>query len=510
MSEEDSAFILEKPDFPDWLSPMLVKELRQGMRSRVFLLSFLALQVAMIFMAILGLMNAAEDNSNEGVSVFYWIVICLPLLFIMPSSGLGVISREKMANTLEPILLTRLTARRILIGKWVAIMGQTLLLVAAILPYTVLRYYLGGVNLVVELEVLAWVVLSSAALTAVAVGVSPWFGRISRVLVPIVLFVFVYVLAGILFDMANTGGPATRGGPFTEWWMVPVILVQTFLLGLFMLESGAGQIAPGAENHTTTKRLIALASVLIVIACSYASHGYAWNIPLLVIAVPAMVGAVCDSTRSMPSIYRPFVRRGLLGRFFGRVFYPGWPAGVLYSLLLMAIVGFRFEQMLAASYGRYPHDHFARLIFDDAVSVARITELSVAGALFLPMAVYRLLKIRKISAIVFFFCFHLVFSVLDLFGALVASIGRSNAVVLEALSVIPTCALWNRRVIGDWDAGARSSILLAQCVLAFLSILILIVRMIPVWRAISALEKTAAGRAPAPAPSDAVRPAEPA
>jgi len=39
-------------DFADWFSPMLVKELRQGMRSRLFVISFLLLQGALIFVAI--------------------------------------------------------------------------------------------------------------------------------------------------------------------------------------------------------------------------------------------------------------------------------------------------------------------------------------------------------------------------------------------------------------------------------------------------------------------------
>ena len=42
----------QRSDFGDWLSPMLVKELRQGMRSRVFVAAFYVTQVLMILSTI--------------------------------------------------------------------------------------------------------------------------------------------------------------------------------------------------------------------------------------------------------------------------------------------------------------------------------------------------------------------------------------------------------------------------------------------------------------------------
>ncbi len=42
-----------KPDFPDWLSPMLVKELRQGIRSKAFMAVFFLTQLLMILSVVL-------------------------------------------------------------------------------------------------------------------------------------------------------------------------------------------------------------------------------------------------------------------------------------------------------------------------------------------------------------------------------------------------------------------------------------------------------------------------
>src|SRR5438128_7317412 len=71
-------------DFADWLSPILVKELRQGMRARVFVSSFLILQALMIFNVIVGLLSSAQQADTSFSSGFFWWMIGLPVLLIMP------------------------------------------------------------------------------------------------------------------------------------------------------------------------------------------------------------------------------------------------------------------------------------------------------------------------------------------------------------------------------------------------------------------------------------------
>ena len=74
-------------------------------------------------------------------------MVAVPTLLIIPISALNAIGSEIRGNTLELIFLTRLTALRIVVGKWFALFAQSLLLVCAVLPYLVLRYFMGGVNL---------------------------------------------------------------------------------------------------------------------------------------------------------------------------------------------------------------------------------------------------------------------------------------------------------------------------------------------------------------------------
>ena len=83
-----------KTDFADWLSPMLVKELRQGMRTKLFVSTFLILQGLMMFSVILGLLTIGFSSDSSLSTGFFWTVISLPVLCILPFSGLGAVSNE--------------------------------------------------------------------------------------------------------------------------------------------------------------------------------------------------------------------------------------------------------------------------------------------------------------------------------------------------------------------------------------------------------------------------------
>jgi hypothetical protein len=150
-----------------------------------------------------------------------------------------------------------------------------------------------------------------------------------------------------------------------------------------------------------------------------------------------------------------------------------------------------------------------RVIYPEALLTLRIAEVAFLGALLMPMAVYRFLRLRKFPAPVFYFCFHGALSLLALLGVLItdSGTGRANPSGIEGvLACIPTCALWYGGTMGDWDPAALDTIFIGLSVVTLLSILILLVRMWPAWRAISTLERTAGSLQPTASPSDAARP----
>ena len=370
-------------DFPDWLSPMLVKELRQGVRTRVFVALFILLQVAMLLTVSLTLLVAAHGVDTATGTGFFWVFVGLPVLVVLPLNGLGAINGEIRANTLELIFLTRLTAFRIVVGKWLAIFAQCLLFLCAVLPYLVLRYYIGGINLAAELEVLGWMLVGSAVLSAFCTGLSAYPVRTVRAVavLAIVLFFILLSVGGELFfgrGVAPGPGPGLAG--------VAGLLGCAGIGLLLMLEVGAARIAPPAENHSAGMRLLAAGGFLVALAASFLSRDTTTvTMSAFAIAVLVCLIGLCEEPRWVPRLFRPFAVRRWPGRLAGRFLYPGWYTAGPFTLLMFGAFGWLLarEKVLDS----YPHS---------------VGFVALLGALLFPVALVRLFLPGTRRAVLFF------------------------------------------------------------------------------------------------------------
>lgn len=321
-------------DFADWISPMLVKELRQGMRTRVFVVTFIALQVLMTINVVISLLAASGGAEASVLAFFFWAMIAIPLTLVLPFTALGALSSEMKGDTLELVLLTRLSAWRIAWGKWFAVVAQAGLFVCAILPYVVLRYFMGGVNIADDLRSIVLLFVAAAVLSAVMIGISPFQSKIARILLGIGALFGLQIVPGLVFGMTAGGRAVGMAMEWKTWGIFAPIYFA--LLILLMLQIGAGRIAPPSENHSATKRLIGLGFLLLATVARWVlPYSETVIIFCLLACVPVLTGAICEPLQSNPSIYRPFARRGVIGRFAGRLFYAGWPAGLPYVALLL-------------------------------------------------------------------------------------------------------------------------------------------------------------------------------
>jgi hypothetical protein len=324
-------------DFADWLSPILVKELRQGLKTKMFITTFILIQVVMILITGLQLLEVAHGGSGGagGLSWFFAAFIWIPLLILMPARGLTAVSEELKVNTLDLVQLTHLTAFRIVLGKWVALVAQTLLVVTAILPYAVLRYFFGEVDIISDLTVIAILMLASMVLTAGALALSSAHVAI-RILV--VLGLFVAVCIG-MSAAAFASSPFSTGGA-AAWlvWMLPLLAVLHVYL---LLEIAASRIAPISENHAGRKRLVILLMGTIGVLLAWLGDEHVaslWSLSCVVATAWVVLEALSERTQHVPSLYSDFARRGFFGKLAGRVLYPGWASGLVFTLILTGMV----------------------------------------------------------------------------------------------------------------------------------------------------------------------------
>lgn len=318
-------------DFPSWLSPMVVKELRQGVQSGTFAWTFIALQVAMFLFlsfAVLMLDELALGAGPNGLDFAFWPMVGLAVLFILPLRGLGAISGEKMGNNLDLVRLTQLSATKIVLGKWLAIVAQGALLVTAILPYVVLRYFFGDVNVIRDLTVIGWLFAGSMVVAAAAIALST---KSPQVRIASLVLILPSLVSGIeLLD--NPGGRGWMGG--SSWLgLLAVMALYAFAL----LEYSASTIAPVAENHAMRKRSIALViGVVWILAAVFTDPRVTWLMTLPLVLVYA-IEAVLEQPVHLRSQAAAFARFGSLGRLAARVLTPGWTTGLVFVLVVLAL-----------------------------------------------------------------------------------------------------------------------------------------------------------------------------
>ena len=141
------------PTFLSGSNPVLVRELRAGLRSvRAFAL--LAIYVALLGAIVTVNFPASfqieltGDGGKRGQDLFWtlvWGQVALILLLI-PALSTGALAQERERQTLEPLLLSPLTPLQIVWGKAGGVLSIVGLLLLASLPLTSLCFLLGGVD----------------------------------------------------------------------------------------------------------------------------------------------------------------------------------------------------------------------------------------------------------------------------------------------------------------------------------------------------------------------------
>jgi hypothetical protein len=329
-------------DFPGWVPPMLVKELRQGLRQRGFVGGLVAAQAVLVILFITGFVTDVGNGSQMGRTIdsFFWGTLFATVLVLTPLRAMGALSAEIEARTMDLLLLTRLNAWRIVWGKWVSLMVQSLLLVVALLPYGVVRYFLGSVNLVSDLKTITVMLGAGGALTALGLWLSGVHRGIRILIVVGVLYASFGAASGFrgyssiveqIFDPSYSGGLSG----------VYVVFICTGWFGgcvlLWSLTMAVRWFAPMAENHAIGPRLMPLAfalpiAFLVGINMDLAKfYLFFW----LCVATAIAAGEIANG-RELMTIHL----RGGLGRVrgLGAAFLPGWPSAALWAAGLTALV----------------------------------------------------------------------------------------------------------------------------------------------------------------------------
>jgi ABC-type transport system involved in multi-copper enzyme maturation permease subunit len=249
------------------VNPIVVKEVRQGLRTRVFWVFFSLMLLACLTIALIAFAVGGAGTSNLGQATFTAFFCCLGCVefFVIPYSAYRSMAREREEETWVLLTLTGLGPRRILAGKIGSFSMQGVLYASAAAPFLLFSYYLNGIDLpTIVLAVLAAAALQ-VFLTATAVSVA------TLATTRLVRGLLHFLLLGFLLWSLVTGVAAavTLANQFTQgvtkdafWVAAAASLFALVTWGLLFFELAAARLSLPTESYARGPRTVWMVQVL--------------------------------------------------------------------------------------------------------------------------------------------------------------------------------------------------------------------------------------------------------
>jgi hypothetical protein len=335
----------------DRANPILVKETRQALKSRQFVVTFLVVLIACWIVTFGGVAIVGPSvyygASGPSLLIAYFAILAFPLTLIVPYTAFRSLAAEQEENTYDLLSITTLGSREIVAGKLWSAAVQMIVYLCAVSPCIAFTFLLRGVDAPTVALLLAMVVLESLGLAVAALLV----GAIARARNTQVVISVALVL-GLFGAFSGTASLATviiqeGSGVLFErgfWLFVAMMMTAYFTTFGLVRAAAAAQIAFTSENRSSSlRRWMAVQQACF---CGWIGGAiyYSWNqggfIPQMLAVMVALAGGYWYvmgmlMTGEWPLLSRR-VQRSLPSTFVGRTFLslfnPGPGSGYLFAV----------------------------------------------------------------------------------------------------------------------------------------------------------------------------------
>lgn len=361
----------------DSLNPILVKETRQALKSRQFVMTFSVLLFAALAWTVVGSLTLMPQiytqPSAPRLLIGYYIVLAIPMLMVVPLAAYRSLEGEIDDGTLELLSITTLSAWHIVLGKLASASLQMLLYFVALFPCVAYAYTLRGVDLPTTLLLMAMLLAGALLLTIIALFFAPLArGRTGRIVTLLAVILIIVLAEWGIGSLAI--GLILYGNPLNSQMMLFLLVSVVGMLlslGHLLLSATAAQLTPESENRSTHLRVSTLVvSAVAVGICALAMQTLDRFAPDAVLTLGAGLGifwAACGSMMVAESpVMTPRVRRGLPSTFAGRVcltwLTPGPATGLVFAAVNIVVLagGMIFALHWLYSQPGIPGGRFAR------------------------------------------------------------------------------------------------------------------------------------------------------
>ncbi len=340
----------------DRLNPILVKETRQSLKSRQFILWFLLLLVG-CWLATIGavlLIGPSIHYVSTGTIflVVYFTILAFPLVIVVPFSAYRSLSAEQESNTRDLLEVSTLTPKKVINGKLGSAMLQAMVYLSAIAPCVAFSYLLRGVGIGTISFLLLLVTLISFGLSCIGlflaalskdrryqVGISVLFAGI--------LFGSFFLLVGSVSSAGFSSGFNIDDEEFLAAFAVLFSLYAS-TLGLIYYAT-VGLITFVSANRSTPLRIAALVQQTVWVA--FISCVLLYDAPHKALFIGLTVGVIywylggsllSGETATMSDRIKRTLPQSYSGRLFFTWLNPGPGSGYMFAAVNMTFLTFLY------------------------------------------------------------------------------------------------------------------------------------------------------------------------
>ncbi len=339
-------------DVSDYLNPILVKETRQALRSRQFLVWFLLLLAACWVVTIGGvvILGPAARYAAGGGALFlaYFYILAFALTVVVPFTAFRSLAAEQEDNTRDVLMVSALSPHQVINGKLGSAGLQMAVYLSALSPCLAFTYLLRGIDLLTIVLVPTAAVALSVFLSMMALlTASTTKNRFSQVFVSVLLVVALLgafqVTCIVATEITQRNSPALPEAAFMSFGALMNAGLCAFLLAYYA--------ATGMNTFASANRSSSLRRVMFFTQACFLGWIFAlWRVSRgeeeVIFAAGCIAGVFWYVMGALLTSERPIfserVRRGLpsgtLGRLLGSLFNPGPGTGYLFVLANMLTV----------------------------------------------------------------------------------------------------------------------------------------------------------------------------
>ncbi len=373
------------------VNPIVVKELRQAVRSRLVIVGFivfLAVQLVAVWLYTVATGAGNDLEGGAGASALLFALLFLSCSVFIPILTGFRLAVERSPAQLDLMYSTALTAGRVVRGKLLSAAVLALLAFSAAAPFITFTYLLRGVDLpsVFITLGLAFLYIMAATQFAIFLASVPTSlpAKVGLGLVGLACLLVVGPYMGFMIFAAVAMSIGMGGGTSLDMILalVGTAAVMLWWLGLLYLASVA-VLSPPSSNRTRGLRLYvtaiwALTGVVAGFYAGFSSNPDAWvAMAVWAITWTVQVGlfllvGISERTSWNRRIRRD-IPRGMVRRALALLTTSGAPGGILHAVLLEVLTVAAAVAVLAA----ISHPRWYAFFQDDEMREA----IQIAGGL---------------------------------------------------------------------------------------------------------------------------------